>query len=224
MNFVLEDILDTEKKQLEGMWNIPEGATFWVPLTSAFYSKGDGGGYPDLPPIQDTRTTATEDPVDAMIKNWDVPNIEPILRSFENIVKVGYEFAGVGKGRQTRPVDKQYLPKGGEVYLPEILREFTRKPGKTGGKEEPGIFDAVPVKGFGRGPGDLESSFEKMITPVINVEVTVPEVKDIKVESYLTATLYMDGAKIASIVKQTLSRELDRVTSTKRYTVPGRAV
>lgn len=55
MNFVLQDILETEKKQLEGMWNIPEGATFWVPLTSLFYQdKGGEGGIPELPPIDES--------------------------------------------------------------------------------------------------------------------------------------------------------------------------
>jgi len=52
MAFTLQDILETEKKQLEGMWNIPEGATFWVPLTSLFYQRQEqGGGVPQLPPI-----------------------------------------------------------------------------------------------------------------------------------------------------------------------------
>ena len=56
MSFTLQDILETEKKQLEGMWNIPEGATFWVPLTSLFYqNQGSGGGVPALPPIDETK-------------------------------------------------------------------------------------------------------------------------------------------------------------------------
>lgn len=55
MSFTLQDILETEKKQLEGMWNIPEGATFWVPLTSLFYQdKGGAPGYPQLPPIDES--------------------------------------------------------------------------------------------------------------------------------------------------------------------------
>jgi len=54
MSFTLQDILETEKKQLEGMWNIPSGATFWVPLTSLFYQQQEGGGgVPELPPLED---------------------------------------------------------------------------------------------------------------------------------------------------------------------------
>jgi len=53
MSFTLQDILETEKKQLEGQWNIPEGATFWVPLTSLFYQNQNDGGVPALPPIDE---------------------------------------------------------------------------------------------------------------------------------------------------------------------------
>lgn len=52
MLFALQDIKDIEEKQLEGMWNIPSGATFWVPITSAFYKdQAGGGGYPELPEL-----------------------------------------------------------------------------------------------------------------------------------------------------------------------------
>lgn len=51
MLFALQDIKEIEEKQLEGMWNIPSGATFWVPLTSLFYQQGEGGGFPELPEL-----------------------------------------------------------------------------------------------------------------------------------------------------------------------------
>ena len=64
MLFALQDIKDIEEKQLEGMWNIPSGATFWVPITSAFYDEGaGGGGYPSLPeliPPTERTANATE--------------------------------------------------------------------------------------------------------------------------------------------------------------------
>lgn len=61
MLFTLQDIQDVEEKQLEGMWNIPTGATFWVPLTSLFYQQGQGGGgFPELPELLPP-TTRTAD-------------------------------------------------------------------------------------------------------------------------------------------------------------------
>jgi TP901 family phage tail tape measure protein len=41
---LLGQILETEQKQLDGMYNLPEGATFWVPLTAAYYRRGGAGG------------------------------------------------------------------------------------------------------------------------------------------------------------------------------------
>lgn len=45
---LLEKIVDQNQKQLDGQYNIPEGATFWVPLTAAYYrNKGGSGGIGD---------------------------------------------------------------------------------------------------------------------------------------------------------------------------------
>lgn len=42
---LLEKIVDQNQKQLDGQYNIPEGATFWVPLTAAYYRRSpDEGG------------------------------------------------------------------------------------------------------------------------------------------------------------------------------------
>jgi TP901 family phage tail tape measure protein len=37
IKLALEKLVDLGQKQLDGMYNIPEGATFWVPLTAAYY-------------------------------------------------------------------------------------------------------------------------------------------------------------------------------------------
>ena len=45
VKLALEKLVDLNQKQLDGMYNIPEGATFWVPLTAAYYKpKNEGGG------------------------------------------------------------------------------------------------------------------------------------------------------------------------------------
>jgi TP901 family phage tail tape measure protein len=44
MQLLLEKLVDLGQKELDGMYNIPEGATFWVPLTAAYYGKGGAGG------------------------------------------------------------------------------------------------------------------------------------------------------------------------------------
>ena len=63
IKLALEKILETEQKQLEGMYNIPEGATFWVPLTAAYYrpkgGDGTGSGLPSVEGIPEN-TSATD--------------------------------------------------------------------------------------------------------------------------------------------------------------------
>ena len=44
LQLLLEKIVDQNQKQLDGQYNIPEGATFWVPLTAAYYRNQGGGG------------------------------------------------------------------------------------------------------------------------------------------------------------------------------------
>lgn len=53
---LLEKIVDQNQKQLDGQYNIPEGATFWVPLTAAYYKPkneglGDSAGTIDTAPL-----------------------------------------------------------------------------------------------------------------------------------------------------------------------------
>lgn len=50
MQMLLEKLVDQGQKQLDGQYNIPEGATFWVPLTAAYYRyQGNGGsGFNDV--------------------------------------------------------------------------------------------------------------------------------------------------------------------------------
>jgi hypothetical protein len=62
LQYLLGQILDTEKKQLQGVWNLPEGASFWVPLQSMIGGKDEGkGGKGKLDPsIFAPDATATE--------------------------------------------------------------------------------------------------------------------------------------------------------------------
>jgi TP901 family phage tail tape measure protein len=48
LNLAIQDLTEVEKKQLEGQWNLPSGATAYVPITSLFYSQSKGGGGPPM--------------------------------------------------------------------------------------------------------------------------------------------------------------------------------
>lgn len=60
LGLLLEKLVDQGQKQLDGQYNIPEGATFWVPLTAAYYRRGPGGeGGGDLSSMLDSLAVET---------------------------------------------------------------------------------------------------------------------------------------------------------------------
>lgn len=83
---LLEKIVDQNQKQLDGQYNIPEGATFWVPLTAAYYRNkggdtGIGGVQSMLDSLAvDSNTGATEENTRALMNATDKwSNIDPLL-------------------------------------------------------------------------------------------------------------------------------------------------
>ena len=44
MQILLQELVDQGQKMLDGQYNIPEGATFWVPLTAAYYRNKETAG------------------------------------------------------------------------------------------------------------------------------------------------------------------------------------
>ena len=85
VKLALEKLVDINQKQLDGMYNIPEGATFWVPLTAAYYRpQNEGGGAGGLPPVDaaavEGNTSATELNTQALMNlsdKWN--NADPYL-------------------------------------------------------------------------------------------------------------------------------------------------
>jgi TP901 family phage tail tape measure protein len=71
LRYAIEDLTEVEKRQLEGMWNLPAGVTAYVPITSLFYQQqatGAPGGTPMTgPPWTGSRIDTT--PVDLAIGN-----------------------------------------------------------------------------------------------------------------------------------------------------------
>ncbi len=68
MKLALEKLVDIGQKQLDGQYNIPEGATFWVPLTAAYYRPQNQEGLGDMSQIEglDTNTQATDENTQAL--------------------------------------------------------------------------------------------------------------------------------------------------------------
>jgi len=234
MNFTLQDILDTEKKQLEGMWNIPEGATFWVPLSSAFNQKGGSGGYPELPPIQDTRTgtgTGAEDPSDLIQRAPITEN--SIARLFEpyrvtmDLLTMTAKLMDMGSmdkteeailGKPVRP--PKQIPGWSDVGA----ARFADKPGEASRKMDETPYNRTQINerlgkaGKGFDIGTLDSSFEKM-SQQMTFNVVVPEPKEVIVEATINSNIMLDGRPIAAYVDRVMSRTLSKVIKNERYTM-----
>lgn len=51
LRYAIEDLTEVEKRQLEGMWNLPAGVTAYVPITSLFYQRQEATGPPGAMPM-----------------------------------------------------------------------------------------------------------------------------------------------------------------------------
>lgn len=51
LRYAIEDLTEVEKRQLEGMWNLPAGVTAYVPITSLFYQRQEATGAPGATPM-----------------------------------------------------------------------------------------------------------------------------------------------------------------------------
>ncbi len=106
VKLALEKIVDLNQKQLDGMYNIPEGATFWVPITAAYYKPDakatEGGGVGDIPGVEEN-TSAT-----AMNTRALDQLREHLLRENKNTYEEGAKMLGQKKddARQERLVDR----------------------------------------------------------------------------------------------------------------------
>ena len=149
LQYILQQILDTEKKQLQGVWNLPEGASFWVPLQSIIddYKGGGGkGGFPKItaPDAAYGTSTAVADTVAEVIAKHPTT----ILHGGEGTSKyVGLYPRDEGKGRPT-------LAGTQEMSSIDKLLLYLNKP-----------TTAMPAyKGYGRGVEDkVETAMDKLL-------------------------------------------------------------
>lgn len=189
LRFAIEDLTAVEKKQLEGMWNIPEGATVMVPLQSLYYApKGGGAGaVPDLPKIfgdlsselgqpADTMDMAADKMMQAADKMGEVPIHPDVLH-------------GLRQGQE--PTTGM-----GEVPThPDVLYGITQ------GQEETKGMQAVEA---------LMRAAEAMQ----NIQIEVPPIEATFV---INNTVTLDGQVVARQTSRRQSRELHRVARGRGY-------
>lgn len=210
MNFTLQDILETEKKQLEGIWNIPEGASFWVPITSLFYNKGDQTNYPTLPPLtstpqQPTTTSPTIPGVNVPPAGYD--KLKGSQGAFDAMLASIMEPIRNILGKFKEAAASISPPEAGLRSMPDTyLKQLERA-----GYPQLQMNDKQPMI------PTPEKAMEKPAIPT-TISFNLPEPSKITVESTANIQLIMNERVLANIVRTFLARETNRVIKNRTHT------
>lgn len=232
MNFTLQDILETEKKQLEGMWNIPEGAQFWVPITSLFYQGGEGGGgVPELPPLEpiEERPDKVFDPKEAIdeIVVAAGDKKEPILTASDR--------ARAFKEFYIEPeavAEDDTVSRFSETLAAQFAAFFpgTFETAKETFAPMDKIIDALDEIGadpLEKEPGGLEGVFDSInsLSNSIIQQLQSQQDRPLQIsltegetEINLTSTIMLEGNRLTQIVQRIIAAELGRSARSQGYT------
>lgn len=197
LKLALDKLIDINQKQLDGMYNIPEGATFWVPLTAAYYrstpgltdTTGTGAGGVSAAP---TTTQKTQDIVTGqLLAQNQVQKQEQLEQEMAKIKAMPNAVTGQANALGQSTTDKS---------MQNTLQ-------KNNGYIDPGTI-RYPA-GAGKSSSDVNTA------PVTRLQLNL---------NY-TTSLLVDGRVLASIVKNYLADDLTRAqtgygsSTTKTYIV-----
>lgn len=233
IQYLLQQILDTEKKQLEGIYNLPEGATFWVPLTAAWlaqrpYGAGEGGtggqsyaqqnaalaGMGGLPSPYNRAGATTTPPRNPLAGQGGIVSpvdYSKLAKPSEPTTRPGRFEPGDRWWEEKLPTTKQPgAAEGLNALITQLINQISglfRPGGPLGG------FTGV---GQGLGTGAKPGPLQAPQAPSVNTKL------DIRFAS--TTQLMVDGRILASIVKPYLAADLLRTnesggTITRSYVI-----
>lgn len=229
LQYILNQILDTEKKQLQGIWNMPEGSSFWVPLQSIIDGYGANGGSSKTFDLKDpsvygkTAETPYSGTPGEELSMYNT-TIKELIDAAKPITELTSKEEYLNKFPSARGATSQ-----DEVYKSPTATEAA--PTDKSGIEQllqwlRGFLPADPTgpMGAGRGGGiPGNGSFGgKAFSPSDNSQA-IPQTKmDIKFSS--TTNLVVDGRVLASIVKPYLASDLMKAnesggTITRSYVI-----
>lgn len=127
---LLEKLVDQGQKQLDGQYNIPEGATFWVPLTAAYYRNKiqDMGGLGGLDLGENTNATdQNTSALNNLSSLFNQAQFKDYMKSEKTLVPI-QEGAEIRK-REESTYLRSPLKYGGDLKLRE-------EPGYTGASKQ----------------------------------------------------------------------------------------
>jgi TP901 family phage tail tape measure protein len=197
IQYLLQQILDTEKKQLQGVYNLPDGATAWVPLEAALL-QGDGSGSDslnDLPTTTETpkgtgiQTGGELSPDKQNYDNMNIADLKPL--STEVLAKSAMDLL---RESEKSNIIETYVPKK------EPKLDFDNLVGGAigGGARYPTRYD--PLGESVKTPAGMGAKVGGDNAQSINTKL------DIKFSS--TTQLMVDGRVLATIIKPYLAADL----------------
>lgn len=245
IKLALDALNDKAQKQLDGMYNIPEGATFWVPLTAAYYRPKGGEGGLGLPEVggEAANTSALQENTNALRElafafkgdlgyaprnREGLPPVTPGFpgdRGYSRIAEANRQAAlgfrgDIGESRQ-RALGGGSIPHPGPrdegllQTLQNFLRDLVRTLNPTPGRNVPGGWQTSRTGGR-EGGGFTSSVNAQQVNPVVNARL------DMRIDN--NTQLIVDGRVLASVITPYLASDLLRLeaaqgTITKRVII-----
>lgn len=235
LKLALEKLIDIGQKQLDGMYNIPDGATFWVPLQAAYYGKGGKDSGSML-----SSDVKKEDEVPEVFPEWDLKH-----KGFDDLLEydlinrpIGPESALDTKPERL-PISPEEMTEGwyrtllekedkDAKYLTEKLAETQddRKIEKEPGSWIEGLLKALmdTKPNFGDTSKDVLDMLFKMFptqTSPINPNSSIgptqaPEVtSNLNINLNTTTSLQVDGRALATVMKTYLIQDMVRTQASQ---------
>ena len=225
LQYILNQILDTEKKQLEGVYNLPEGATAWVPLTAAWLAQrpyggedamglGQGAGF-DLKNPSLVQSNEPNILHNLGEKNY-VPGMEVgnLISDLEaNYIRSGTPTGGLLSGDKqgyspVNPLMSSFLPIPESTkqstpmdYLKQLIpTDFLKELLQLDNLRIPGFGSDKSFDRLGRGWDGKSSSLQTGQAQGLTTKL------DLKLTS--TTQLIVDGRVLASIIKPYLASDM----------------
>jgi hypothetical protein len=200
VQYLLQEILDTEQKQLDGMYNLPAGSSFYVPYNAALY--GLKGEQPAIGGTEQTKA-AVETAVETVAKK--LPKTDPNAYWLD---------ATKGPERFKRPQPVPAMPDG------ELMRKFREADSKYPvPNSSANALDQIASRLnllFETSPSKMMS--EKMGVPSMNMFDLLGNIfqnlsTKLNLNLNSTTTIQVDGRQMAQVVKQYLKNDLVRYST-----------
>lgn len=241
---LLQKIVDQNQKQLDGQYNIPEGATFWVPLTAAYYRNTQQGGMGDLEQWLERQLMTSEADTSELNKaGMELQNAAAAL--LESAAALGFTivegknpFRGDVYNRIEEQINEALYPKRTPRFDEEIVTDTSKKPrfdeeittkptewwsGKYGRDYSPFLDSIKEFFGSIFNLLTSDSITKSMTNGAAQQNAPVQQSRlDLKMES--TTNLIVDGRVLATVMKPFLANDLIKQeatqgTITKRYVI-----